>query len=83
MSDNAIGAELARADTAQVPADGNRPDQTATPKKDFQSDAGHKYAEKDKAEEASRNKRRPLVIAAGILVQDGSRALILCLQAEP
>jgi membrane fusion protein (multidrug efflux system) len=68
MSDNAIGAELARADTAQVAGDDNRPDQTATPTKNFQSDAGHKYAEKDKAEEASRNKRRPLVIAAGILV---------------
>jgi membrane fusion protein (multidrug efflux system) len=67
MSDNAIGAELARADTAQIPGDDNRPDQTATPTKDFQSDSGHKYAEKDKAEEASRNQRRPLVITGGIL----------------
>jgi membrane fusion protein (multidrug efflux system) len=68
MSDNAIGAELARADTAQVPGDDNRPDQTVTPTKDFQSDSGHKYAETDKAEEERRNKRRPLVIAVGILV---------------
>jgi membrane fusion protein (multidrug efflux system) len=65
MSDNAVGAELARADTAQVPGDDNRPDQTATPRKDFESDSD---AEKDKAEEASHNKRRRPVIAAGILV---------------
>jgi len=68
MSDNAVGAELARADTAQVPGDDNRPDQTATPTKDFETDSGHKYAEKDKAEEAGHNKRRPLVVAVGILV---------------
>jgi hypothetical protein len=67
MSDNAIGAELARADTAQIPGDDNRPDQAATPTKEFQSDSGHKYADEDKAEEASRNKRRPLVITGGIL----------------
>jgi membrane fusion protein (multidrug efflux system) len=68
MSDYAVGAELARADTSQVPGDDNRPDQTATPRKDFESDSGHKYAEKDKAEEARHNNRRPLVIAVGILV---------------
>jgi membrane fusion protein (multidrug efflux system) len=68
MSDNAVGTELARADTAQVPGDDNRPDQTATPTKDFESDSGHKYSGKDKAEEAGNNKRRPLVVAVGILV---------------
>jgi membrane fusion protein, multidrug efflux system len=68
MSDNAIGAELAGADTAQTPRDDNRPDQTPTPAKDFESDSGHKYAEEDKADEERRSKRRPLVVAVGILV---------------
>jgi membrane fusion protein (multidrug efflux system) len=68
MSDNAIDAEIARADTTQIPRDDNRPDQTHRPRKDSESGSGHEYAEKDKAEEAGRNKRRPLVITGGILV---------------
>jgi membrane fusion protein (multidrug efflux system) len=67
MSDNAIGAELAKAVTAQIPGEDNRPDQTLVSTKDSESDIEQKYAEKDNAEQASRNKRRPLVIAAGIL----------------
>jgi membrane fusion protein (multidrug efflux system) len=39
-----------------------------TPTKDPESDTGQKYEEKDKADEAGRNKRRPLVITGGILV---------------
>jgi membrane fusion protein (multidrug efflux system) len=68
MSDNAIGTELARADTAQIPGEDNRPDQTLAPTKDPEADTGQKYAEKHKADEAGRNKRRPLVITGGILV---------------
>jgi membrane fusion protein (multidrug efflux system) len=68
MSDNAIGAEPARADTAQIRGDDNRPDQTTAPTTDSESDSGQKYAEKEKAEEAGRNKRRPFVITGGILV---------------
>ena len=68
MSDNAIGAELAGGDTEQTLRDDNRQDQMPTPAKDFEPDSGHKYAEKDKAEEERRSKRRPLVVAVGILV---------------
>jgi len=68
MSDNAIDAEIARADTTQIPRDDNRPDQTPTPRKDSESSSGHEYAEKDRAEEAGRNKRRPFVFTGGILV---------------
>jgi len=68
MSDNAIGAELAGGDTEQTLRDDNRQDQMPTPAKDLEPDSGHKYAEKDKAEEERRSKRRPLVVAVGILV---------------
>ena len=68
MSDNAIGAELAGGDTEQTLRDDNRQDQLPTSAKDLEPDSGHKYAEKDKAEEERRSKRRPLVVAVGILV---------------
>ena len=67
MSDNAIGAELARGDTEQTLRDDNRQDQLPTPAKDLEPDSGHKYVEKDKAEEERRSKRHPLVFAVGIL----------------
>jgi membrane fusion protein (multidrug efflux system) len=66
MSDNAIDVEIAKANTARIPRDDNQPDATPTPV--TEPDSRHEYAEKDQAEEAGRNKRRPLVIAGGILV---------------
>jgi membrane fusion protein (multidrug efflux system) len=68
MSDNAIDAEIRGADTTRIPSDDNRPDQTLPPGKDSEPDTRHEHAEKDQAEEAGRNRRRPLVIAGGILV---------------
>ena len=67
MSDSPTDIEVARADTKQSPADDRGQDQTRAPN-DSESDSGHKDAEKDKAKEAERNRRRPVVIAVGILV---------------
>jgi membrane fusion protein (multidrug efflux system) len=68
MSDGATDIEIARADTTPRPKDGGRPDQTTAPRNDPESDPGRKDAETDEAEEAGRNRRRPVVIAVGILV---------------
>ena len=68
MSDNALDAEPARADTAQIPRDGDRPAQAPGPTKGLESALGNEYTETDEADEAARNKRRPLVFTGGILV---------------
>ena len=68
MSDGPTGTEIAKADTTQSPGDGRGPDRIHSSGNDSASHSADKDAEKDKAEEAARNKRRPLVIAAGILV---------------
>jgi len=68
MSDSPTGTEIAKADTVQSPGDGRGPDRIHSSGNDSASRSADKDAEKDKAEEAGRSKRRPLVIAAGILV---------------
>jgi len=72
MSDSPTDTEIARADPTPRPRDDKGQDQTRAPG-NSESDAGHRDAEKDKsekdkAEEATRNKRRPLVVAIGSLV---------------
>jgi membrane fusion protein (multidrug efflux system) len=67
MSDSPTDNEIARADTTQSPGD-DGPDRIDTSRKNAESGSRRNDAEKDGAEEARRNKRRPLVIAAGILV---------------
>jgi membrane fusion protein (multidrug efflux system) len=62
MSDSATDTEISRADTPQSPGDGDRPGPTSVLREDSE------YAERDKAEQAARNRRRPLVVAAGVLV---------------
>jgi membrane fusion protein, multidrug efflux system len=68
MSDSPIYSEIAKADTTPSSRDSSGQQQTPSCQTAFESDSGPSDAEKDRAEEAGRNKRRPLVIAVGVLV---------------
>ena len=68
MSDSPTDIDITRADTTQSPRDDKGLDRTHTSQNNAESGSGRKDTEKDRAEEATRNKRRPVVIAGGILV---------------
>lgn len=69
MSDSPT-EEIARADTTPSPSpgDGSSQQEINSSRRNAETGSAHRDAETEKAEETGRNKRRPLVIAAGILV---------------